>query len=313
MSTAIAVPAALCASAFFAGGTALQYRSARDQTSGRRLDARSVWHLARESLASRYWILGTMALAVGLGLHALALHQGPLTLIQPLLITGVLFALPTSRRVGGPPVTARDMRWAVLLVGALALFLVTATPVEAPSTPIDSGPAGITVAVSFAGIAVCLLLARRRQGNTAAMLLGTAAGIALAGAAALLKVSTDLLTHGVASLLGSWELYALIVVGGAGLLLSQLSYRNGPMVASLPAINIANPLASVAIGTAVFDEHFRVGLGPVTIEVLSLAVVLTTTAALSRRSGPPGDRPPSESHDGRSIADSEMAPDRLTD
>ncbi|HET9690842.1 MAG TPA: hypothetical protein VFP61_06795, partial [Acidimicrobiales bacterium] len=49
----------------------------------------------------------------------------------------------------------------------------------------------------------------------------------------------------------------------------------------LPAINIANPLASIVIGVAVFDEHFRVGAVAVGVECVSLAVVLATAAALS--------------------------------
>ncbi len=47
------------------------------------------------------------------------------------------------------------------------------------------------------------------------------------------------------------------------LALSQLTCTAGSITASLLAINSVNPLASVMIGWAVFDEKFRVGLAAV--------------------------------------------------
>ncbi len=291
MSTAVAIAGGLGASTLFATGTALQYRTAGELEVGTTIDVRSVARLARAMVSSRKWVLGAVVLAAGLGLHALALHQGPLTLVQPLLISGVLLTLPTSRLVGGPAVTAADMRWAAVLVAALIGFLVAATPASKPSFHLDAGPAAVTVLLSGVGIAACLVVAQRFTGNATATVLGVAAGIALAGSAALLKVTGDLLGGGITAILASWQLYALLAVGASGFLLTQLAYRAGPMAASLPAINSANPLMSMIIGTAVFDERFRAGAAALVAEALSLGVVLVATAALSRRSAQPSAGP----------------------
>jgi hypothetical protein len=285
MSTSAAVVGALGAAALFAAGTALQYRAARPVAAGGvRSDRRIPTGAVRQTVTSHSWLLGTLVLGIGLTLHAFALHEGPITVVQPLLITGVLFALPASRYVGGPKVDWTDMRWAAVLVVALALFLFTATPAHQPAGNIDTGPALGGFGLALGGIVACLLVARRCRGNVVSTVLGAAAGIALAGSAALLKVSTDLTSGGVWDLLGHWQVYALIVVGGTALLLSQVAYRAGPMTASLPAINSVNPVVSVLIGWSVFDEKFRVGLAPTAVEVLLLAVVVMATAALSRRS-----------------------------
>lgn len=283
VNTTVAAASGLGAAALFAAGTAMQYRAAMAAEDRVGLDVRAVATFARHSLTSRRWILGTALLATGFGFHALALHEGPLTLVQPILIVGVLFALPASRHVGGPPLRATDLRWAGLLVAALAVFLITATPSHQGTHGIDSGPAVATVGLGAIGIVTCVVLARRRPQEQTALLLGVAAGIALAGSAALIKASTDVLVRGVIPLLTSWDLYALIAVGAGALLLSQLAYRAGPMIASLPAVNTANPLMSVVIGTAVFDERFRTGVVATGIEVAALATVLVATAALSRR------------------------------
>ncbi len=283
MDAPLATASALGAAVLFASGTALQYKAARPLPSTGVAGNRVITDTVRTVLGSGRWLAGTGVLAAGLGMHALALHEAPLTLVQPLLILGVLFALPASRYVGGPPVGAADLRWAVLLVAGIAGFLVTSTPASQPAKDIDGGPALSAFAISAVGVAVCLGLARRRQGPLAATAVGAAAGIAFGGSAALIKVCTNVASGGPFALLASWQLYALVLVGGTGLLLSQLSYRAGPMTASLPAINTLNPLVSVLIGWAVFDERFRTGTAAVGIEALCLLVAITATIALSRR------------------------------
>ena len=141
--------------------------------------------------------------------------------------------------------------------------------------------------MAVTAVGVCVRLARRRTASTAAALLGAGAGIAFAGAAALIKTATNLLAQGVVALMSGWQLYALIVVGAIGILLSQLAYRAGPVSASLPAMNSVNPLASVLIGVAVYDEHFRTGPIPSTVEALALAAMTLATVLLSRGPGAP--------------------------
>lgn len=114
-------------------------------------------------------------------------------MVQPLLITALLFALPPSRYAGGPAVGMTDMRWATLLVAALAAFLLTATPTAQIGKVIDTWPAVAAGALSLTGVAICLAAAHSRSDHLKATILGVAAGIALAGSAALIKVCTDLL------------------------------------------------------------------------------------------------------------------------
>ncbi len=284
MSSGAAVGGALGAAALFAVGTALQYRAVQMRPRSGGAPEGGVYGAVRSTLTSFTWLLGTVILLAGVSLHAFALHEGPLTLVQPLLVTGVLSALLASRFVGGPKVGLVDMRWAAVLVAALAVFLTTATPSSQPARDIDTGPALAALGLSLTAIGACLMVARRCRPGVVATAFGVAAGIALAGSAALMKVCTDLMGHGVANLLSAWQLYALILVGGSALVLSQMAYRAGPMTASVPAINSVNPLASVMIGWAVFDESFRVGTAAVAVEVLSLGLVVAATVILSRRS-----------------------------
>lgn len=300
MSADAATLSALGAAALFAAGTALQYREATFAVSG----SASPLAVLRRLVVSPAWLLGTGLLAVGLGFHAYALNQGTLTLVQPLLITGVLFTLPASRFAGGPPLRLAELAWAVVLVAGLAAFLVTSTPASQSARAVDSLPAFGIAAGSVAGVAVCLVVAKRSRGNLAATMLGVAAGIGLACSAALIKICTELATRGLGVLASSWQLYAMTVVGLSSVAISQLAYRAGPMTASIPAINTVNPIVSVLLGWAAFDDTFRVSPQAVSVEVVSLVAVLAATVALSRHAAirhnearlersPAGNRPPS--------------------
>ena len=110
-------------------------------------------------------------------------------------------------------------------------------------TPIAAG--GLTVGAA----AVCVLVARDHPGATAAALLGIATGFAHAGTATLTKACTNLLAHSPATLVTSWQLYALLAVGAVGLLFNQLFFQAGPLAASLPAMTVVDPLLACCSGS----------------------------------------------------------------
>jgi hypothetical protein len=216
--------------------------------------------LVSRAVPSRDWVAGTAMAALAFGLHALALHEGDLSLVQPLLVTIVLFALPASRVVANTRVAGVEWAWAIVLLLGLTAFFVAADPLSQTHAGVDARPALVAAAVGVFTVLGCVRLARRRSSGSAAALLGSAAGIAFAGMAALVKVVTDLHGNGVGTLLASWQVYAALGVGATGIFLSQLAYRTGPLTASLPALNSVNPLAGIAIGVVVFDERFRTGV-----------------------------------------------------
>jgi drug/metabolite transporter (DMT)-like permease len=283
-----AVLAAVAAAALFAVAAALQHRSAGLIGPGRGAGpgpGGGLVALTGRTLRHPLWITGALASLAGLGLHALALRDGPLTLVQPLLVTGVIFALPLRQALERLRPRPAELAWAAALALGLALFILAATPASSPAQPADPGPALICAAAIGLGLPACVAASRRATGAPAALALGTAAGLAFAGTAGLLKQVTDELGHGAGALLTTWPSYALLVAGGLGLLLSQLAYRAGPLRASLPAVTAVNPIASLVIGVAVFDERFRGGAPYLAAEVLGLAVIVIAAVGLTR-SGP---------------------------
>ncbi|HET6209379.1 MAG TPA: DMT family transporter, partial [Jatrophihabitans sp.] len=198
---------------------------------------------------------------IGLSLQVIALHLGALALVQPLLISGLLFALLLRRR-RGRRVTTHEVRWALVLTGCLVafLFLVGTNPSGHGESGPDRLPAAVAAGVGVLIALFCLLLAhRRRPAADAAALIGVAVGVVYAASAALLKGLTDQAVRGPVAALTSWQLYAVIVVGAVGLFLSQLAFQAGPLTASLPAIATVDPLLSIVVGVLVYDEHIHRG------------------------------------------------------
>ncbi len=306
VSNLVAAAAGLGAAASFAASTVLQARSASGAPDAQGLRPRQLAAFLAATLTHPLYLAGLVADVAGVGLHALALHAGALAFVQPLLVTGVLFTLPLHHRLAGRRVSRGELVWGVVLTAALAGFLLTAstdagTGTAGATEPVDRGPAVAAAVLAAAAALACTLLARRagspatrKAGNgpgpgTAAALLGVATGIAFAGTAALLKTCTDLLVRGPLALLTSWQLYALLGVGAAGLLLHQLAFQAGPLTASLPAFTAVDPLVSVALGVVIFDERLRHTPSALLLELVSLALLSVAAVILTRTTLPEPD------------------------
>lgn len=282
-----AVAAALGASTCGATASTLQHRTAVS-VAGRAPATVTTSVLA--TISHRPWLFAVVLQGVGFSLHALALRFGQLSVVQPLLVCAVLFALPLNRVLRRERITLRELAWAAVLVAGLAGFLLAGIPSRQSTQPVDMGPAILTGATGLAVVITCALVARRAVGRAGATVLGVASGILFAGEAALLKSSVGLLGRGPLALLESWQPYALVVVGLGGVVFSQLAFRSGPLSASLPVVATVNPVLGVLVGAFVYDENVRdtgvaLGVESASLVLLAIATLVLTTQQANAPSG----------------------------
>jgi hypothetical protein len=244
----------------FAVSSSLKHVSAGQVPDAQNLHLGAVGRLIRGTLSHPLWLGAIVADAVGLALQILALHFGALAVVQPLLISGLLFAF-RLRRWAGHHMSHSELAWAALLTAALACFVLLARPTAGPHPDgIDRAPAVAAAVIGVLFAVVCVMLGKRQvSGGRSAALIGTTVGALYAATAALLKAVTDIAVHGPVALLTSWQLYAVIVLGALGLVLNQIAFQAGPLTASLPAIATVDPLLSIAVGVLLYDEHLRTG------------------------------------------------------
>jgi drug/metabolite transporter (DMT)-like permease len=320
----LAVGFALVAAFLFAGSASLQQRAARDAVTTRppadpsppadqpprRLDRRrlepqpgsrprrtaiffGLWRLLRQLVRRPLWLAGWLINLVGFGVQALALHFGSVALVQPVLVTQLLFALPMAaawqrRRPGG-----RDWTAAAFICGGLVVFLAVRGVAPVADQADRSRLAWASIATAGA-VAMLLLICVGLSRLLRATLLAVGAGLCFAVSAAMIKLtSEDLLHRGVAATARDWPGYALAAATLAGLLVEQGAFAAGSLPSAVASMSITNPVASYLIGVFAFGVAPPQGAG--SLSALAGAAVLISIGAIGLAHSPLvlSDSPPS--------------------
>jgi drug/metabolite transporter (DMT)-like permease len=296
----VVVVLALLAATSFALGTVLQQKGtladsdeARPGADGGTAAGAGDLRFLTRLFTRPVWLLGGVVTAVGAVLNALALHLGTLAGVQALTTLSLVIALPFGVWLTDQRITRTVMLGAVATVVGIVLFVTVGSPQPGTTAPssADWWTAG-TLSGVLAGIAAWV--GGRKRGGVQAVLFGTGAGLGFGLASALTKQFTDLVGNGLLSLLGSWELWALLAAGLVGLALGQSALRTGALAPAMAATNAVTLLSSVTLGITVFGERLQHGDGRLVVVALALAVVLVGVLLLARTPLPePGALPAS--------------------
>jgi drug/metabolite transporter (DMT)-like permease len=270
VSVVLPVLAALAGALVYGVTGVLQQRSAR-KVEG---PTTNQLGLIRGLIGQPLWLFSTIGSVAGFGLQGLALGTGPIVLVQPLLVTGVLFAALTGFLLGHRPVDWPLMGSLLLTAGGLAAFLLVArpSPGNASLTVGEVLPLAVTLFVLLIG---CIALALRTEGLSRALALALASGIVYGVTAAVAKVTiSEFQTRGLVGGLTHWSLWALVVLGPLGFLLNQNAFRESELVSpTLAVITVTDPLVGIGIGVLWLDERIWGTPGAVVGEVLGLAAM----------------------------------------
>lgn len=233
---------------------------------------------------SRSWWAGTAAAVAGYGCQALALSKGSLLLVQPLLVSSLLFALPMSARRGGQRTSKAQWGWAVLLTVALAAFVLVGRPRQGHYRP-PVAAWTIVLVVFLPVVVACVAVAARGTGRRRAMPLAVAVAVLLGAIAVLTKICTHRLSAGgLHALLVVPAPYLLITLAGAAMALQQMAFRAGALRMSVPIMLVGEPLVAVLMGVIVLGEHLA-ATGPALLLLAGAVVaIVAATIALGRES-----------------------------
>ena len=121
---------------------------------------------------------------------------------------------------------------------------------------------------------VLAVAARGRSPAHRAALLGIGAGVLFALSAALTKTTVEQLDEGVLAPFEDWHLYALVVVGYVSMMLSQASLQTGALAPAVATQMSLDPIASVLLGTLVFEETIHESTGALIGALAAFAVMI---------------------------------------
>ncbi|HEY6574535.1 MAG TPA: DMT family transporter [Mycobacterium sp.] len=273
----IAALLALGAAFFIAIGDVIHQRSAHDVTD----EPVSHVDLFMRLLRDRQWWLGSIVSGVGFALQAAALGFGSVLLVQALLVTSLLFALPINARLMHRRVSRWDWTWAALLAAAVAVIVTVGNPTAGHSrASLETWTA--VIAVLGPAMVLCVVGARIWSGTVSAVLLAVVSGALWGVFAVLTKGVVDRIDDGLWALLRTPELYAWVLVAIAGTAWQQSSFRAGALTASLPTMTVVEPIVGSVLGIVVLGETLRPGDAGWLTLIVAVAVMVVATAALAR-------------------------------
>ncbi|MET8325276.1 DMT family transporter [Streptomyces sp. NPDC005181] len=262
----LAVSAACC----LGFGFVLQQAAARHAPRRDYLSPRLLLDLMRV----RSWLAGIGLMVCGMALGAVALGNGEVSVVEPLLATNLLFAMALSRHRTGQRLGRQGWAGLWLLAGGVTAFLLGGRP-QGGETITNALRHWLVVGV-VVGIALLLTtFAKRSQHGAAPALLAVAAGLLYGLQDALTRMSGQLLSAaGWTALVTSWQPYAVVVLGVTGLILVQSAFETAPLRMSLPALTAAQPLAGIACGIGFLGDQVRTDAGALAWQAAGLAAIV---------------------------------------
>jgi hypothetical protein len=231
----------------------------------------------------KVWLAGITFDGLGYVLQAVALNFGPLSLVEPLFVTGLLFALPLGAAIKRRMLNRMEWFGGIAVTAGLATFVRVTQPKEGNYSISPTLWIGFGAVVVFMAL-LAWLIGKTGRGAWQAVAIGMACGIAFSFGTSLTKYLTDVLSSGgVSSVIANPALYALIVDGAISMLMSQSAFQAGPLQSSLPALTVSEPVVSSLVGVTLFHEHIDSGVSVVTIAVAMALVITAGIVILARQ------------------------------
>jgi drug/metabolite transporter (DMT)-like permease len=286
------IPLALLATTAYNVGLILEKRALGRMPP---LDMRRVPHVVVSLLTSRSWLGGFALMITGLACQTVVLTFEPVSVVQPLLASGVVLVLVLSRlvlheRLGGGEAWGAG---AIALSVVLLALSAAGTPAEAGHYASPEWMAAVMVPSVVAGILVAGSSLRVRTRRHAAPVTGVCFGIGtglLYGVASLaIKALSGILTGHhtalgiVAGLASSPYLYVLGACLAVAMLLFQAALQACRASIVVPVSAVTSSVYFVIAGTWLFHEHLPASPGKLGLRLAGIALAAVVLVTLSRR------------------------------
>lgn len=224
-------------------------------------------------LRNQQWWWGALLLVASIALQAAALGEGSVLLVQALLMSSVLFALPINARLLHRAVAGGEWVWAALLTAAVIVVVVVGNP-QAGHTGASLRTWAVVAAVLGPLLIGCVVAGRIWGGAAAAALFAFASGSLWGVFAVLAKEVVARIGDGAGEVARTPELYACVLVALGGVAWSQSAFRAGPLTASMPTLQMSQPVVAAVLGVVVLGETLNTGRAG-TIALVTAALVMT--------------------------------------
>jgi drug/metabolite transporter (DMT)-like permease len=266
------------------------------------LDLRRVPHVIASLLADPAWLAGFALMLLGLACQIVVLTFEPVSVVQPVLASGVALVLVLSRLVLRERLGAVEF-WCVAAM-AVSVILLAASTGRAGGAGHYANP-GWMAAVAIPSVVIGLLvgaspLRRRSRVLSAGVCFGIGTGLLYGVAALAIKgLSGVLVGHHsdvriVTGIVSSPYLYVLAGCSAAAMLLYQVALQSCRASIVVPVSNVTGSVYFIIAGTWLFREHLPTSPAQLGLRLAAIVVAGFVLVTLSRQAAEePGPGPAS--------------------
>lgn len=242
------------------------------------------------------WIISVAISMVGGGLYTVAIAMAPISIVQPIVASGVaLLTYLAIKNLGEKP---RRIDIYAIGLSILGVILIGVSLVEGVPTKVKHDPWELwilTGALMLVAIAVPLLL-RKSTGNKQAAGLGICVGILFGNAAIfarllLLDWTNRWPQQGPRVLFASVFVIAWAVTLFPGFVILQAALQRGMAVIVVPILAGLSQLVPILGGMVALNEPFPKNAVLTAIRIVAFMLILLGTVILSRRAEETGPAP----------------------
>lgn len=201
------------------------------------------------------WLLGTLMLLVGYVTQGAALDRGKLVVVQPLLVTTIVWALPLGYLLTNQQVARRQVLGAFVVVVGLALFVLVGDPDAGVDDTSTRNFVLASLIVCAIVVGLLLWVRTKRAPALRAAVLGTCAGLLFGLSATFDKPVINDLHVSIGDAALSWAALGLVGFGFIAFLIQQLSLATGQLAPAMAAVSVSNPGVSVVLGILLYEER----------------------------------------------------------
>jgi uncharacterized membrane protein len=284
------------------------------------LDVRRIPHVIASLLADPAWLAGFALMLIGLACQTIVLTFEPVSVVQPVLASGVAIVLVLSRLVLRERLGTAEFGCVVAMAGCVILLAASAggkgagaghhaTPGWMAAVAIPSAVIGLLVAASPLRRRSLSRgpLGRRPPGRgpiggdapRAAVCFGFGTGLLYGVAALAIKAFSGILIHShgavniVTGLLSSPYLYVFAGSSAAAMLFYQVGLQSCRASILVPVSTVTGSVYFLITGTWLFHEHLPANPAKLVLRLAAIAVAGLVIITLSRQAPGPSEAEPS--------------------
>ncbi len=290
------------------------------------LDVRRVAHVVAGLLTDPAWLAGFGLMLTGLACQVIVLTFEPVSVVQPVLASGVALLLVLSRLVLGERLGRTEFWCVAAMAVALVLLALSAGTGSAGAGSAAAGhhaSGDSMAAVMIPSVIIGLLIACRPlrapvgQRRARAISFGIGTGLLYGVSALAIKALSGILVRHqapaslVLGIVSSPYLYVLAGCSAAAMLLFQAALQSCRASIMVPVSSVSGSVYFVIAGTWLFHERLPANADQLGLRLAAIAVAGLVLVALSRHD--PAGPVPAGRHTRTRLADPGLADTGLAD